>query len=237
MVDAEVRRLKAAKVLAILEDDLGNLKHLKLVDVGCSTGIMTNLYGEYFKDVVGVDIDEPGIEYAIAHNLAPNIRYQLTDGMATGLPDASMDVATCTHVYEHVPDAMRLMDEIYRILRPGGVCLFIAVNRLIWMEPDNRLPLLSVVPKAIGHRYIRVMGKGARYFETYKTVWELRKLVARFELRDYTLKVAQDPDRFHATDIVRPGTLKQKTAILMLRTAYWLSPNYIWLLKKSGTSG
>jgi ubiquinone/menaquinone biosynthesis C-methylase UbiE len=232
MVDAEVRRLKAAKVISILEDELGSLKNRTLVDIGCSTGIMTSIYSEHFKDVVGVDIDEPAIEYAIAHNLASNIHYHLTDGMATGLPDASMDVATCTHVYEHVPDAERLLEEIYRVLRPGGVCLFIAANRLILMEPDNHLPLLSVVPKAIGDRYIRVMGKGDSYFETYRTVWALRKLVARFEIRDYTIKVTRDPERFHATDTVRPGTLKQKIAILMLRTAYWLSPTYIWVLKK-----
>jgi 2-polyprenyl-3-methyl-5-hydroxy-6-metoxy-1,4-benzoquinol methylase len=233
MVDVEGRRMKAAKVVSILEAEPGNLDQLKLIDIGCSTGIMTNVYGEHFKDVLGVDIDQPAIEYAMARNLAPNIRYQLIDGLDTGVPDASMDVATCTHVYEHVPDAVRLMDEIYRVLRPGGVCLFSAGNRIIWMETDNRLPLLSVVPKAVGHRYVRLMGKGDHYYETQRTVWGLRKLVSRFEVHDYTLKVVQDPERFHATDNVRPGSLKQKVALLVLRTAYWLSPDYIWLLRKS----
>jgi ubiquinone/menaquinone biosynthesis C-methylase UbiE len=234
MFDAESRRLKAAKVIAILEDELGSLAGRSLVDLGCSTGIMTTVYGEHFKDVVGVDIDEPGVEYAIANNVAPNIQYRLGDAMNTGLPDASMDVATCTHVYEHVPDPVRMMDEIQRVLRPGGVCMFIAGNRLIWMEADNKLPLLSVVPKAVGHRYVRLMGKGDRYHETTRTVWSLRKLVSRFELHDYTLKVVQDPERFHATDLVKPGTVQQKAAVLMLRGAYWLAPTYIWVLKKRG---
>jgi len=235
MFDEEGRRLKAAKAIAIFENEIGNLKNLSLVDLGCSTGIMTTVYGEHFKDVIGLDIDEPGVGYAIAHNTSSNISYRLRDAMDTGLPDGSMDAATCTHVYEHVPDPVRLMDEIYRVLRPGGVCLFIAGNRLIWMEADNQLPLLSVVPKAVGHRYVRLMGRGDSYFETTKTVWGLRKLVSRFEVRDYTLKVVQDPERFSATDLVRPGTLKQKTAIAMLRTAYWLAPTYIWLLKKAGS--
>lgn len=232
MCDAESRTLKAAKVIAVLEAELGDLKDLSLVDLGCSTGIMTGIYGAHFSQVVGVDIDVPGIEYAIAHNVAPNVSYRLGDAMNTGLPDASMDVATCTHVYEHVPDPVRMMDEIDRVLRPGGVCLFIAGNRLIWMEADNHLPLLSVVPKAVGHRYVRLMGKGDRYHETTKTVWGLRKLTSRFDVHDYTVRVVQDPERFHATDLVRPGTFKQKVAILTLRAAYWLAPTYIWVLKK-----
>jgi SAM-dependent methyltransferase len=233
MFDAEARRLKAAKVVAILRDSLGDLSRLRLLDLGCSNGLMTKFYGEPFKDVIGVDIDAPGIAFAHAHNTAPNVRYELIDGMNTGLPDASVDVVTCTHVYEHVPDATRLLDEIYRVLRPGGACLFIAGNRLTWMEADNHLPLLSVLPRPLAHRYMRLAGKGDRYFERTMSLWALRKLVSRFELRDYTLRVLQEPERFHMTELVRSGTLKQKASILAVRAAYWLSPTFIWMLIKA----
>src|SRR4030081_2909965 len=114
MYDAAGRELKAAKVIAILEDTLGDLRALRLLDLGCSNGLMTRFYGERFKIVIGVDFDQPGIEYAIANNKAANIEYRVGDAMATGLPDGSVDIVTCTHVYEHVPDAVRMMDEIYR---------------------------------------------------------------------------------------------------------------------------
>jgi SAM-dependent methyltransferase len=233
MFDAESRRSKAAKAVAILQDCLGDLSRLSLVDLGCSNGLMTKFYGESFKEVIGLDIDAPGIAFAQANNTAPNIRYELTDGMNTGLSDASIDVVTCTHVYEHVPDATRLLDEIYRVLRPGSACLFIAGNRVTWMEADNHLPLLSVVPRRLADRYVRLAGKGERYYEKTRTLWGLRKLVSRFEVRDYTLRVLQEPERFHMTELVRPGTLKQKASILALRTAYWLSPTFIWVLVKA----
>jgi SAM-dependent methyltransferase len=232
MYDAEARRVKAAKVIAILEDHLGDLAKLRLLDLGCSNGLMTRFYAPHFKTVVGVDIDEPGIAYAIANNTATNVSYRLADGMRTGLPDASVDVVTCTHVYEHVPDAARLMDEISRVLRAGGVCLFAAGNRLTWMEADNHLPLLSVLPRGLADRYVRLMRRGDRYHERTRTVWGLRKLVSRFMLHDYTLRVLREPERFHATDLVRGGSLKHRVSIAFLRSAYWLSPTYLWLLEK-----
>jgi 2-polyprenyl-3-methyl-5-hydroxy-6-metoxy-1,4-benzoquinol methylase len=232
MYDAASRELKAAKVIAILQDALGDLRTLRLLDLGCSNGLMTRFYGERFRTVIGIDFDEPGIEYAIANNKSPNIEYRVGDAMATGLPDASVDVVTCTHVYEHVPDAMRMMDEIYRVLRGGGACLFAAGNRLTLMEADNHLPLLSLLPRPVAHRYMRLMRKGDRYHERTRTVWGLRRLASRFELHDYTSRVVEDPVRFQATDVIAPGTFRQKTAQLALKTAYWLAPTYIWLLRK-----
>jgi hypothetical protein len=65
------------------------------------------------------------------------------------------------------------------------------------------------------------------------SVWALRKLVSRFEVRDYSLRVLQEPERFHVTELVRPGSMKQRAAILALRAAYWLSPTFIWMLVKT----
>ena len=234
MYDAASRELKAAKVIAILEDALGDLRTLSLLDLGCSNGLMTRFYGGRFKSVIGIDFDQPGIDYAIANNTSPNIEYRVGDAMATGLPSASVEVVTCTHVYEHVPDAMRMMDEIHRVLRAGGACLFIAGNRLTLIEADNHLPLLSLLPRPLAHRYVRLMRKGDRYYERTRTIWGLRRLAARFELHDYTSRVVEDPVRFQATDVVTPGTFSQRAALLALKTAYWLAPTYIWLLRKKG---
>ncbi len=56
-------------------------------------------------------------------------------------PAAEFDVVTCTHIYEHVPDAQRMMDEIYRVLGTGRrLCYFAAENRIRLWDGHYDLP-------------------------------------------------------------------------------------------------
>jgi 2-polyprenyl-3-methyl-5-hydroxy-6-metoxy-1,4-benzoquinol methylase len=178
------RERKARKVLAILEAILGVPSALQLLDIGCSTGFMTRCYAEWFGHVTAVDVDTPAVTYAKQHNASPNLDYLVMDSQQLAFPDAVFHAITCTHIYEHVPDAGKLMAQIYRVLKPGGVCFFSAGNRISLIEPHYRLPLLSVMPKWCAHGYLRLLGRGKYYYETHLTYWGLRRLVNRFELLD-----------------------------------------------------
>lgn len=231
--DTESRARKAAKMLHILRDHLGaDLGSLHALDIGCSTGVMSKYLGGHFGRVTGIDIDQKAIEFAQSNFGSAELSFQLGDAMATGLPDDSVDVAICAHVYEHVPSAPRMMDEIHRVLRPGGVCYFAAENRIIFREGDYRLPFLSLLPKPLAHQYLRLAGRGDHYYETLLTVWQLRRLTRRFEMMDYTRRVVAEPARFGATDIIRPGSVTQRAALAVLWAAYWAFPTYLWLLRK-----
>lgn len=238
MYDRDLRDQKARKTLAVLTDIMVTLGNdpakLSLLDIGCSTGHMTHIYGSGFGKVVGVDIDEPAVRYAEQNNDLDNVSFSVSDSMALGFEDDVFDCVTCTQIYEHVPDADRLISEIYRVLKPGGVCYFAAGNRIRLIEPHYRLPLLSVPPKRIGNLYLRLAGHANHYYETHLSYWGLRKLVSQFSILDYTAKVIADPVKYHATEIVRAGSLKQMVALTILKVAYWLCPTYIWILRKPG---
>lgn len=228
----EGRERKARKVLAILADAVGDLAGKNLLDIGCSSGIMTRFFAGALLQVVGTDIDLPALRYANAGNSEGRVLWSAADSQSLPFRDASFDIVNCTHIYEHVPDADMLMAEIRRVLRPGGVCFFSAGNRLSVMEPHYRLPLLSVVPKSMAHRYLRLLGRGDYYYETHLTYWGLRRLVRGFNLEDYTLQVVRDPTRYFADDMIKPGSLKQRIVILALRLAMWVCPTYLWVLRK-----
>jgi 2-polyprenyl-3-methyl-5-hydroxy-6-metoxy-1,4-benzoquinol methylase len=231
--DREGRGRKAKKVLAILEDGLGRLESLTLLDIGCSTGFMCRHYAERFHTVVAVDVDEPALTFAQKSNSADNLMYLAMDSQKLAFTDASFDAVTCTHIYEHVPDPAALMREIHRVLKPNGVCFFSAGNRLSLMEPHYRLPLLSILPKWLAHIYLRLMQRGNFYYETHLTYWGLRKLVSHFELIDYTIKVVREPLRFSAEDMIAPGSIKQKIILATLAVFYWICPTYLWVLRRS----
>lgn len=231
--DTDSRARKARKMLRVLRDHLGeDLSSRHVLDIGCSTGVMSRHLSEHFGHVTGIDIDEKAIAFATKQFASASLQFRTGDAMASGLEPDSVDVVICAHVYEHVPDAFRMMEEILRVLRPGGVCYFAAENRLVLREGDYRLPFLSWLPKALAHRYLRLAGRGDHYYETLYTYWTLRRMTSGFELLDYTKQVLADPERFDAADIVPPGSMTQKAAMTVARIAYWAFPNYIWLLRK-----
>lgn len=45
------------------------------------------------------------------------------------LPDASTDFVICSHVLEHLADPIGFLDDIYRVLRPGGATLLLLPDR------------------------------------------------------------------------------------------------------------
>ena len=135
----EARQKKAKTIIAVLRDFFGtDLRSFSILDVGCSTGIMADYFSDYFGEVVGIDIDEPAIQYAKGHFYRDNIEFNVGDAMDIRYPKNSFDVVVCAHVYEHVPDADKLMAEIHRVLKPGGICYFSAGNRLAVIRHSPR---------------------------------------------------------------------------------------------------
>jgi ubiquinone/menaquinone biosynthesis C-methylase UbiE len=236
MFDELGRLQKARKTVAVILDALQQAGidpgETRLLDIGCSTGILTRHYAEFFGRVVGIDIDDGAVEWARQNRAAENVAYRIGDSMDVPFPDGEFDLVTCTHIYEHVPDAKRMLDEIHRVLKPGGFCYFAAENRLrLWDEHYN-LPFVTVLPRPLADLYVRVTGRGQRRYESHRTLWGLKRLVREFEVTDYTRAVVRDPKKFEATNMIWPGSPKQKAANAILTVAYWASPTYLWILRK-----
>ncbi len=95
--------------------------------------------------------------------------------------DNSFDFILCNHVLEHIPDDKKAMQELYRILKPGGIGVFQIpqdLNREVTFE-DN-----SIVDKAerarIFGQYDHVRVYGRDYFD------KLRAIGFKVDEVDYT---------------------------------------------------
>jgi len=229
----EMREKKAKTMLAVLSTFLkADAKTLTVLDLGSSTGIIADYLAGFFGKVFGIDIDREAVAFARKTFRRNSHGFLLADAMDLPFSSNAFDVLICAHIYEHVPDPHRLMDEIRRVLKPGGLCYFAADNRLILREPHYNLPFLSLLPRPISHIYLRLCGKGNRYEERLLTYGRLRKLVNRFFLTDFTEKIIQSPRLFHADYMIPEGTTKAQVARWVVKYAYWLCPGYVWLLRK-----
>ena len=109
----------------------GAWKGLRVLDLGCGGGFMSEAMAREGATVVGVDPAVRALEAARAHAAEQRLRIQYRAGHAEAipLPDASMDRVVCVDVLEHVDDLGQCCREIARVLKPGGLLLFDTINR------------------------------------------------------------------------------------------------------------
>lgn len=225
------REAKAEKIRKILQRQLPLTAQVSLLDVGCSQGQITRKLGENLALTVGVDLaDEEG--------RCSGFHFVRADGCRLPLRSATFDVLVLNHILEHVPSPRLLLNEAWRVLRPGGVCYLATPNRYSLMERHYRLPFLSWLPRPLADRYVRLTGRGHAYLDYPLGYRQLRKLTRRFQVRNQTGQVLADPDLFFQGD---PGF---KRLVGWLRwLPRWsidvlmpLIPVYIFTLRKTRTA-
>ena len=90
----------------------------RLVIVGCGTGADLPFVPP-FVEVLATDLTAAMLRQAQAH-ARPGIELRVMDGMALELPDGCFDAAILHMVLEVIPDPLRCLREVARVLRPGG---------------------------------------------------------------------------------------------------------------------
>lgn len=90
----------------------------EVADVACGTGITTRLFAARGCDVVGIDPNEDMLAFARAEGGARAVKGVAE---ATGLPPRSVDLVTVGQGF-HWFDVGAALEEMARILRPGGWC-------------------------------------------------------------------------------------------------------------------
>ena len=234
MLDEEHRRVKARKILSVVQHFLGrdDLNGLSVADVGCSAGFIADeLAAAGAKETYGFDIDEPGLEKARAR-FGERVQFVCAPGEAMPLPDESLDVVVFNHIYEHVVDPEAVLADIRRVLKPEGVLYLGLAQKYQLIEPHYRLPLLSWLPQKAADRYMRAAKKGEAYYEKHRGRRGLTRMLDGFHVWDYSLSVIKDPGAFAAGDMVPGPVAKVPTPVL--RAAVPLLPTYIWAASKSG---
>ena len=135
----------------------------RVLDVATGPGFLALLFAERARIVVGIDLTPAMLTRAEANRIqrgCTNVSFREGDAEALSFPDASFDIATCGSAFHHFRDPRRVLSEMVRVTRAGGVVALIDIttaenpdqalvhNRLEnWRDPSHVrcLPLSELV--------------------------------------------------------------------------------------------
>lgn len=108
---------------------LGSLRGRRLIDIGCGPGVYSVEFGKRGAIVVGLDISRKMLEKAKSSAEVTNAKLALHKADAHFLPfvDGSFDIAVLILTILNA----RMVQEVARVLKPGGLLLFSDTHPLI----------------------------------------------------------------------------------------------------------
>lgn len=233
MRDRENRLWKAAKIryaITVLgrysEENLGKAL---CVDVGCSSGVITNQLASLFAHTVGVEYDRIALQNL--DSVSPSVaNYVCGDAMHLPFGTEIVDVIICSQVYEHVPDDKQLFAEIYRILKPGGIVFFSGPNRLFPWEFHYSLPFIHWLPRPLASLILRILGRGDYFYENLRTMWSLQNALCYFEIQDVSVDLLTKNPQTVVPQRWIPWV--RRVPAVIWRALLPFFPNFNWLLHK-----
>jgi len=97
-----------------------------VLEIGASVPDRTRGLASRCKRLIGVELFKDRMPASEG-----NIEYVNADWqeLSKHIPQNSIDVAISSHVIEHVPDDLKAVNELYKVLKPGGIALINTPNR------------------------------------------------------------------------------------------------------------
>ena len=190
---------RAAPVVKTLQG-LVDLPASKVLDLGCGDGGLTIAVSRAGAVVTAIDIDHASVTRTHTKLEEQKVTSSVVLASAESLPLASrsMDVVIAQDMIEHVCNPVRILREINRVLRVGGLCLISAANRLAWMnivsDPHWGLAGVTLMPRWLATWYVCKVRRCTQHYD----VWHLpSRLVLSRWLRAANLKLRNEETQSH----------------------------------------
>ena len=149
-------------------DDKSNtpFKGLRLLDIGCGGGLISEPMCRLGADVVAVDASEKNIKTASVHAGAGGLEIDFRNNTAEALAEAGeqFDVIINMEVIEHVADVDAYLSACRKLLKPEGIMLLSTINR------TPKAYLFAIIG---AERVLRWLPKGAHDWDKFLTPAEL----------------------------------------------------------------
>lgn len=113
-----------------------------ILEMGCGRGGGGSFYLKYYQPAtyIGVDISDAAIRWCNDRFVFPNAKWLQGRADAIPVPDSSIDVVVNVESSHSYPSMYRFIQEVVRVLRPGGYFCFCDLR-----TPDGAMELVSLL--------------------------------------------------------------------------------------------
>ncbi|NND82304.1 MAG: bifunctional 2-polyprenyl-6-hydroxyphenol methylase/3-demethylubiquinol 3-O-methyltransferase UbiG [Gammaproteobacteria bacterium] len=108
------------------------VKGLKVLDVGCGGGLISEAMAAFGAEVTGIDMGEAPLSVARLHLLESGQQVEYLRITAEALAEqrpGHYDIVTCLEMLEHVPDPAQVISACAQLCKPDGHVYFSTINR------------------------------------------------------------------------------------------------------------
>jgi len=152
------------------------LKDLRILDVGCGGGILSEPLARIGASVVGADPSAENIEAASAHARESGVAvdYRATTAEELAAANEKFDIVLAMEVVEHVSDVGLFVNTCAAMVKPGGLMIAATINRT----------MKSFALAIVGAEYVlRWLPRGTHQWDKFVTPNELEIAFERGGLR------------------------------------------------------
>jgi 2-polyprenyl-6-hydroxyphenyl methylase/3-demethylubiquinone-9 3-methyltransferase len=153
---------------------------LRLLDIGCGGGILSESMARLGASVTGVEITEKNVRVAQIHAQWSGLKIDYRLGTAEDLVRAGehFDAVLNMEVIEHVEHLPEFLADCGRLVRPGGVMFIASINRT----------LAAFVIAIVGAEYVlRWLPKGTHHFRKLVRPAQVEAVLGEdFDVKDRT---------------------------------------------------
>lgn len=133
----------------------------KILDIGCGTGKFLIEVAKAGGDAVGIELSDGRI--ADAHERAKNagVPIEVVKGFGESLPFPAelFGFVNMSELIEHVQDPHRVLSEVYRVLKTGGMAYMSVPNRFGIWDPHAHVYFVNWLPRAYANTYLKLFNK------------------------------------------------------------------------------
>lgn len=219
----KTRKIKAKKIISVLKE-FKCLKTSKVLDIGVGYGVITSELTQHCKKVVGIDVID-------ARKQITGYQFKKVKNTVLPFKDNYFDIVISNYVLEHVKDQKEHINEIYRVLKKGGICYLTTPNKFWLIESHYKLPFLSMLPKRLARFYLKIFRHDIKDYDiTHLSYSQILDLISNsFTVKDLTFEIMKNPEKYHLEKNLRVLS----KIISKFKFFRYVLPGYIFILIKN----